>query len=172
VASSPDSRRLGYAARGETDRGGPHACPFVHARTERPIPRPKDPEDQQADDRGQQKGHTLNNRLVIHETCRVCFWSHTCAGQASDQSLAALAGSTLPPGSCLDQDQGVQGVVLPGITLFQGKKTPRGGEFTPPEQATTRRLASSSIRMEHANGGVKRERMVKRQHPSLEGWPS
>jgi hypothetical protein len=97
---------------------------------------------------------------VIRETCHVCFWSHTCAGQASDQRLAALAGETLPPGSCLDQDQGVQGVVLPGITLFQAKQTPRGGELTPPEQATTRRLASSSIRMEHAHGGVKRERMV------------
>jgi hypothetical protein len=92
----------------------------------------------------------------------MCFLSHTCEGKASEKSMAELAGSTLPPGSGLEQEKGFQGCFLPGITLFQAKKTPRGGELTPPdEQATNRRLSSISIRIEHAIGGVKRDRMVK-----------
>jgi hypothetical protein len=98
---------------------------------------------------------------VINETCHVCFLSDTCEGKAADKSMAELAGYTLPSGSCLDQEKGFQGFVLPGITIVQPKKTPRGGELTPPEQATNRRISSIRIRIEHAIGGVKRYRIVK-----------
>jgi DDE superfamily endonuclease len=56
---------------------------------------------------------------------------------------------------------GFQGFVLAGVTIVQPKKTPRGGELTPLEKATNRRLSSISIRIEHAIGGVKRDRIVK-----------
>jgi hypothetical protein len=91
----------------------------------------------------------------------VCFLSHTCEGKASDKSIAELAGYTLPRGSCLYQAQGFQGFYLLGITIFQLKKTPRGGELTPPEKATNRCTISIRIRIEHAIDGVKRYRMVK-----------
>jgi hypothetical protein len=68
---------------------------------------------------------------VINATCHVCFLSHTCEGKASDKSLAELAGYPLPPGSCLDQEKGFQGFFLPGMTIFQPKQTPPGGELTP-----------------------------------------
>jgi len=87
--------------------------------------------------------------------------SPTCEGKASDISLAEVAGYTLPPGSCLYQDKGFQGLVLPGITIVQPKKKPRGGELTPPEQATNRQISSIRMRIEHAIGGVKRYRIVK-----------
>jgi DDE superfamily endonuclease len=98
---------------------------------------------------------------VIHETCHVCFLSHTCEGKASDKSLAELAGYTLPPGSGLYQDKGFQGFFLPGIMIVQPKKTPPGGELALPEKETNRRISSISIRIEHAIGGVKRCRIVK-----------
>jgi hypothetical protein len=98
---------------------------------------------------------------VITETCQVCFLSHTYEGKASDKSIAELVGYTLPAGSCLYQDKGFQGFVLPGITIVQPQKTPRGGELTPPEQVMNRRISSSRIRIEHAIGGVKRYRIVK-----------
>ena len=91
----------------------------------------------------------------------MCFLSRTDEGKASDKSLAELSGYTLPPGSCLDQDQGFQGFCLHDVTIVQPKKTPRGGELTPPEQVTTRRISSIRIRIEHAIGGVKRDRIVK-----------
>jgi hypothetical protein len=98
---------------------------------------------------------------VITETCQVCFLSHTYEGKASDKSIAELVGYTLPAGSCLYQDKGFQGFFLPGITIVQPKKTPRGGELTPPEKAMNRCISSIRIRIEHAIGGVKRYRIVK-----------
>ena len=91
----------------------------------------------------------------------MCFLSHTCEGNASDQSIAELSGDTLPPGRCLDQEKGFQGCFLPGITIFPPKKAPPGGELPPPEQETNRRMSSISMRIEHVIGGVKRYRIVK-----------
>ena len=98
---------------------------------------------------------------MIQETCQGCFVSHTCAGNASDKRMAELAGYTLPPGSCLYQDQGVQGFYLQDVMIVQPKKTPPGGALTPPETETNRRISSVSMRIEHAIGGVKRDRIVK-----------
>ena len=44
---------------------------------------------------------------------------------------------------------------------MQPKQTPPGGELTPPEQETNRRISSTRMRIEHAIGGVKRDRIVK-----------
>jgi hypothetical protein len=161
AASSPYSRRLGRAANDATDRSLCSLTPFFHDGTERPIQRPKALEEPQEYYSGKKKGHTLKNLLMINETCHVCFLSHTCEGKASDKSMPELAGYTLPPGSGLYQDKGFQGFYLPGITIFQPKKTPLRGELTPPEKATNRRISSIRIRIEHAIGGVKRDRIVK-----------
>jgi hypothetical protein len=91
----------------------------------------------------------------------MCFLSATYEGRTHDKCIADLVGYTLPPGSGLYQETGFQGFLLPGITMFQPKKKPRGGELTPPEKATNRRISSIRIRIEHAIGGVKRYRMVK-----------
>jgi hypothetical protein len=138
----------------------PHP-PVWHDGPARPIHRPTDPEDQQDSSSGKKKGHTLKNLLVIDETCHICFLSATYEGKAHDKSLAELEGYTLPHGSCLYQDMGFQGFILNGITIIQPKKKPRGGELTPPEQVTNRAISSIRIRIEHAMGGVKRDRMVK-----------
>jgi hypothetical protein len=130
-------------------------------RPERPIHRPADPEEQPEYYRGKKKCHTLKNLLVIDESCHMCFLSATDEGKAHDKCLAELAGYTLPRGSYLDQDLGFQGFVLAGVTILQPKKQPRGGELTPPEKATNRRISSIGIRIEHAIGGVKRFRIVK-----------
>ncbi len=90
----------------------------------------------------------------------MCFLSDPYEGKAHEKSLAELAGYTLPHGSCLSQDMGFQGFVLAEGTMVQPQKNPRGGELTPPEKATNRRIASIRIRIEHAIGGVKRYRMV------------
>jgi DDE superfamily endonuclease len=161
AAAGPYGRRLGRDAREATDRRPLSSPPVWHDGTERPIPRPKDPEEQQEYDSGTKTCHTLKNLLVITETWHVCFLSHTCEGKASDKSMAELTGYTLPPGSCLSQDKGFQGFFLHGITIVPPKKTPRGGELTPPEKVTNRRISSIRIRSEHAIGGVKRDRIVK-----------
>ncbi len=135
--------------------------PFWHAGTKRPIHRPQDPEEQPDHYRGKQKCHTVKNLLVIHESCHIGFLSATYEGKVHDTSVAALAGSSLPAGHCLYQDMGFQGCILNDISIVQPKKKPRGGELPPPETATNRRIASISIRIDHAIGGVKRDRIVK-----------
>ena len=102
---------------------------------ERPIHHPADPEDQQDYYRSKKKCHTINNLLIIDETCQMCSLSATSAGKANDKSLADLEGYTLPCGSCLYQDMGCQGYTCDGITIVQPKKKPPGGELTPAEKA-------------------------------------
>ena len=99
--------------------------------------------------------------LVINERCPMCCLSHPDEGNASDQSLAELSGDSLPPGSCLSQDKGVQGCFLQGITMVQPKKKPPGGELPPSAHTRKRLIASIRIRIEQVIGGVKRYRMVK-----------
>jgi DDE superfamily endonuclease len=154
--------RISDAPDPQTSKGGGHVPPpFWHDGTERPIHRPRDAEEQQEYYSGKKKGHTLKTLLVIDETCQICFLSATYEGKANDKSLADLEGYRLPPGSCLYQDLGFQGFILADVTIIQPKKKPRGGELTPPEQATNRRISSIRIRIEHAIGGVKRFRIVK-----------
>jgi hypothetical protein len=161
AASCPHSRRFSRPAQNSTGEGRVHVHPFWHDGTERPIHRPKDPEEQQDHYSGKKKCHTVKNLLIIDETCHICFLSDTCEGKAHDKSLADLAGYTLPYGSCLYQDMGFQGFTLDEITIVQPKKKPRGGELTPWEKATNRSISSIRIRIEHAIGGVKRYRIVK-----------
>jgi DDE superfamily endonuclease len=134
--------------------------PFWHDGTERPIHHPTDPEDQQ-DHSGKKKCHTVNNLLVINETCRTCFLIDTYEGKAHDRSLTDLVGYPLPHGSCLHQDMGFQGFTRDGITIVQPQKKPRGGELTPLEKAANHAISSIRICIEHAIVGVKRYRMVK-----------
>jgi hypothetical protein len=160
-AARPDRRRVGHTACAAQDRRDRAFPPVWHDGTERPIPRPKDPEEQEDYSSGKKKRHTLNNRLVINETCHIGFLSLTCEGKASDKTIAEEAGYTLPPGSCLYQDKGFQGFLLPEVQVIQPKKKPCGKALTPPEQETNRRISSIRIRIEHASGGVKRYRIVK-----------
>ena len=160
-ASRSHRRRISSASREPTEAGWAHNPPFWHDGTERPIHRPTDPEDQQECYRGKPTCHTVKNLLVIDETCYLCFVSAASAEKAPDKSLADLTGYPLPPGSCLYQDRGFQGFVLAGVTMVQPKKKPPGGELTPLEKAINRRISSIRMRIEHAMGGVKRDRMVK-----------
>jgi hypothetical protein len=132
-----------------------------HDGTERPIHRPADPEEPQDYDSGKKKCHTVKNRLVIDETCHLCFLSDTSEGTGPDKSLAELAGYNLPRGSSLYQERGFQGCMRDGITIIQSKKKPPGGELTPPEKAHNREISSLRMRLEHAIGGVKCYRIVK-----------
>jgi hypothetical protein len=104
---------------------------------------------------------------VIKETCQSCFLSATYEGKANEKRLAALEGYTLPQGSCLDQDMGLQGYPCEGITIVQPNKKPPGRELTPLEKAANRAISSIRIRSEHAIGGVKRDRIVKDQRRLL-----
>jgi hypothetical protein len=134
---------------------------YFHDGTERPIPRPKDPEAQKTYYSGKKKRHTVKNIVVINAQCRVIFLTTTCEGKKHDKKATDEAGYSFPDGSRVYQDTGFQGFTCAGVTILQPKKKPRGKELTPDEKADNRLISKIRIRIEHAIGGVKRYRIVK-----------
>jgi len=76
----------------QTDKGGDHVPPFWHEGTERPLHRPRDPEEQQEYSRGKTTCQTINTLLVIDATGQLCFLSAPYEGKANAQSRADREG--------------------------------------------------------------------------------
>jgi hypothetical protein len=140
---------------------------FVQDGTERPIQRPKDQEVQKNYYSGKKKRHTVKNNVLVNAQAKIAWLSATCEGKKHDKKIADESPLTLPQDSRLYQDTGFQGFTLPGVTILQPKKKPRGGQLTAEEKERNREIARVRIRVEHAIGGVKRYRIVKDQ---LRNW--
>jgi hypothetical protein len=134
---------------------------YFHDGTERPIPRPTDPDAQKKYYSGKKKQHTVKNIVVIGSQCKILFLTHTCEGKKHDKKAADEAGYSLPADSVLYQDTGFQGFTIAGVTILQPKKKPRGKELLPEDKGSNRLISKIRIRIEHAIGGVKRYRIVK-----------
>jgi hypothetical protein len=134
---------------------------YFHDGTERPIPRPVDPDDQKLYYSGKKKGHTVKNVVVSTTVGRILFLSLTCEGKKHDKKVADEADYHLPKGCIIYQDTGFQGFTLDDVTLRQPKKKPRGKDLTPEDKVNNRLISKVRIRVEHAIGGVKRYRLVK-----------
>jgi hypothetical protein len=129
--------------------------------TERPIPRPTDPDTQEQYYSGKKKQHTIKNIVVIDALCKIILLTFTCEGKKHDKKAADEAAYTLPEGSVLFQDTGFQGFTMAGVIIIQPKKKPRGKELSPEDKDLNRLISKIRIRVEHAIGGVKRYRIVK-----------
>ena len=136
-------------------------APFFHDGTERPINRPRDPDEQRFHYSGKQQQHTVKNLLLIADNCQIRFLSTTYEGSWHDKAIADQEHYALPPNSVLYQDMGFQGLLIAGVRMEQPKKKPRGGHLTPDEKAENRRIARIRMRIEHVIGSVKRCRIVK-----------
>jgi hypothetical protein len=134
---------------------------FFHDGTERPIPRPLDPEMQRLFYSGKAKMHTVKNNVLIDDSCRILFLTATVEGKRHDKKLADETGYVLPNDSRLLQDTGFQGFTLDNIAIWQPKKKPRGQSLSDLDKSRNQWLASLRIRVEHAIGGVQRLRIVK-----------
>lgn len=145
----------------ETAASGEALKVYFHDGTERPIPRPTDPEAQKQYYSGKKKQHTVKNIVVIGAQSKILFLTHTCEGKKHDKKAADEAGYTLPAGSALYQDTGFQGLTIAGVTILQPKKKPRGKELLLADKENNRLISKIRIRIEHAIGGVKRYRIVK-----------
>ena len=142
--------------------------PFFHDGTERPIQRPQAAETQQAYYSGKKKPHTIKNLLIINDGCKVVLLTASFEGRTHDKRIADSTGyDLLPKGSVPYQDTGFQGFCLPGITMVQPTKKPKGRALTVSEKAANRVISSIRIRVEHAIGSIKRYRIVKEK---LRNW--
>lgn len=134
---------------------------FFHDGTERPIPRPLDPEMQRLFYSGKAKMHTVKNNLLIDEFCRILFLTNTVEGKQHDKKLADQTEYVLPKGSRLLQDTGFQGFTIADVAILQPKKKPKGRPLSDLDKSINQWLSSLRIRIEHAIGGVQRLRIVK-----------
>lgn len=135
--------------------------PFCHDGTERRIPRPQNPDEQQSHYSGKKKSHTVKNLLLSDRQVRIVSLSPTVAGTRHDKKIADASPSPLPLGSLLLQDLGFLAFTLEGVTTCTPHRTPRGGQLTDEQKADNRLLASCRVRSEHVNRSVKRCRILK-----------
>ena len=133
---------------------------LLHDGTEREIPRPCDPDEQQENYSGKKKKHTLKNAVVITACCLVLFVSPSVCGKTHDKKIADTMYS-FPYPCQLYQDTGYQGYKPDGVAIFQPVKKPRGGKLTMEEKEHNRGISSFRVRVEHAIGSVKRMRIAK-----------
>lgn len=122
--------------------------------TERPIRRPKDPEDQTSFYSGKKKRHTVKNQLVIHPvTRRILAVSATVEGKRHDKKLleddAIL--SWVPPKATILGDSGYQGAgsIAPWARFVTPIKKPRDRVLSEGAKETNRALSSVRVRVEH-----------------------
>ena len=85
---------------------------YFHDGTERPIQRPKDPEEQQRFYSGKKKRHTVKNNVLVNAKGEIVLLTATCEGKKHDKKIADEAAFSLPEGSLLYQDTGFQGFAL------------------------------------------------------------
>jgi len=134
---------------------------FLRDGTQRPIPRPKDPEIQAIFYSGKKKRHCIKNNVLVNREAKIILLTPTCEGTKHDKKIADETGLVLPDGSILALDTGFQGYALANVTTIQPMKKPRGKDLTPEQKENNRQISSLRIRVEHAIGGVKRYRIVK-----------
>lgn len=134
---------------------------FCHDGTERPIQRPKDPEEQRRFYSGKKKRHTLKNVTLIDEFLYILFLSITYPGSVNDKTIADLSKYPLPEGSYLMQDLGFQGFELPGVEIIMPYKKPPGGSLTPEQKEANREVSKVRVYIEHVMSSIKRCRIVR-----------
>jgi len=147
-------------------------CPalreFIVDGTERPIQRPKNPQDQQKYYSGKRKQHTVKNQVVINpKSKRILAVSKTVEGRMHDKTLLEETGLLLkaPPGSKGLGDSAYEGVrkTHRWLSLVTPLKKKPGKERTIAEKQTNRVLSSLRVRVEHAIGKLKINRILKDQ---------
>lgn len=135
------------------------ACPgltFILDGTERPIRRPKNPDQQRHYYSGKKKRHTVKNNLVTDQrTGKIKVLSPTVEGKKHDKKLAEEQDIAFPEDSTLYQDTGFIGYQPQRVRLIQPKKKPKGGQLTAQAKSDNTTLAKARIGIEHAIGDVK-----------------
>lgn len=126
--------------------------------TERPIQRPKDPEQQKLNYSGKKRRHTRKHLAAVDERKRVLVLSQAREGKLHDKKFhdhEDLAGS-VPEEIPIELDLGFLGVDKQYDNIRIPQKKPKGGELSEQQKEDNRVLSQSRVVCEHAFAGVKR----------------
>ena len=111
----------------------------------------------------EKKAHTVKNNLIAGLDDRdIKYLGKTRSGKVHDKRIADEEQAQVPDGYEVYQDSGFLGYKMgEGITLFEPKKKPRGGELTREEKRRNQIISRTRVVVEHVISGVKRCRCVK-----------
>jgi len=126
--------------------------------TERPIQRPKDPEEQKLNYSGKKRRHTRKHLAAVDGDKRVLVLSRAREGKLHDKKFhdeEDIIGG-IPDEIPIELDLGFQGVQKQYDNLRLPHKKPRGGELTAEQKAENKVLSQSRVVCENAFAGVKR----------------
>ncbi len=102
-----------------------------------------------------------NNLVGGLEDRQVKYLGCVHEGKKHDKKICDEEGTRLPGGADLYRDSAFQGHDLPGITVHQPRKKPRGGELSAEDREANRLISGIRVVIEHIISGVKRCRIVK-----------
>jgi len=111
----------------------------------------------------EKKAHTVKNNLIAGLDDRdLKYLGKTRSGKVHDKRIADEEQAQVPNGYDVYRDSGFQGHQMgEGITLFEPKKKPRGGELTREEKRRNQAISRTRVVVEHVISGIKRCRCVK-----------
>lgn len=133
--------------------------------TERPIQRPKDPQEQRQNYSGKKKRHTKKNIIMTDKKKRILLLGDTHEGKKHDKKACDQEEivDPIPPDDVTAWlDSGFQGIGKdhPGVKIKIPKKKPKGGELSEEEKENNREISKVRIIVENTLAGVKRYRIV------------
>ncbi|NER01122.1 MAG: transposase family protein, partial [Cyanothece sp. SIO2G6] len=134
---------------------------FNYDGTDREIERNTDQAAQGEEYSGKHKAHTVKNLTLSDDEQYIYYLSATLPGSMHDKAIADQYPIALPEGSVLRQDLGFIGHQPQGCIIEQPYKKPKNKELTFSQKLYNKLLAQLRIKIEHANSGIKRLRILK-----------
>lgn len=126
--------------------------------TERPVQRPKDPEQQKKHYSGKKKRHTRKHITGSTRKKRIILLTKARAGRVHDkrqldeENLVEHIPETVP----IEGDLGFQGLQNEFENIHLPHKKPRGKELTEAQKQENREFSRQRVKCEHAHAGMKR----------------
>ncbi len=102
-----------------------------------------------------------NNLVGGLEDRQVKYLGRVHEGKKHDKKICDEEETRFSDGAEVYRDSAFQGHELPGVTVHQPKKKPRGGKLSDEDKASNRLISSIRVVIEHIIAGIKRCRIVK-----------
>lgn len=130
--------------------------------TERPIARPKNPEQQSSHYSGKKRRHTSKHLAAVDEGKRVLVLSQAREGKVHDKRLLDEEGMVegIPDDISIAVDLGFLGLQKEYDNVEIPHKKPRGGSLSETQKQENKEKSSRRVRCENAFAGVKRYGIV------------
>lgn len=130
--------------------------------TERPVPRPKDPERQTEHYSGKKKRHTRKHITGSTRKKRVLILTKARAGTVHDKRQLAEAEiiEFIPDEVRVEGDLGFQGLQNEFVNVHLPHKKPKGKALTEQQKQENREFSRQRVVCEHAHAGIKRHNAV------------